>query len=139
MRSDRTKLRQSILNLLSNACKFTENGVISLDVTTRQKHGIDWLYLRVKDTGVGISETDVINLFDEFVQVDSAKIKDYAGTGLGLSISKKFCELLGGTITVESKINVGSSFTLELPRIFNENNLAEENRENFTIVHSVNS
>jgi len=139
MRSDRTKLRQTILNLLSNACKFTENGVIALDVTMSQKQGIDWLYFRVKDTGVGISESDVLNLFDEFVQVDTAKVKDIAGTGLGLSISKKFCELLGGTITVESKLHVGSSFTLEIPRIFNEIYMADDNRANFTIVHSVNS
>jgi len=139
MRSDRTKLRQTILNLLSNACKFTENGVIALDVTMSQKQSIDWLYFRVKDTGVGISESDVLNLFDEFVQVDTAKVKDIAGTGLGLSISKKFCELLGGTITVESKLHVGSSFTLEIPRIFNEIYMADDNRANFTIVHSVNS
>ena len=122
MSSDRTKIRQTLLNLLSNACKFTENGVISLEVTSRVQNGIELLYFLVQDTGVGISEDDATTLFDEFVQIDTAKPKDFAGTGLGLSISKKFCELLGGTITLDSKLHVGSTFTLVLPRFFNEKN-----------------
>ena len=88
---------------------------------------------------MGISESDAKTLFDEFVQVDSAKPKDYAGTGLGLSISKKFCELLGGTITLESKLHVGSSFTMELPREFSQPGLASMDQDNFTILNSVNS
>ena len=139
MTSDKTKLRQSILNLLSNACKFTQQGIVSLDVTSRKTNNGDWIYFRVQDTGVGISETDTKTLFDEFVQVDAAKPKDYAGTGLGLSITRKFCELLGGTIVVESKLQVGSSFTLELPRDFNKTALAGKNDSNLTILRSANS
>ena len=139
MKTDKTKLRQSILNLLSNACKFTNNGVISLDVTTRQHNGVDWMYFRVQDTGAGISDSDAETLFDEFVQIDSTKPKDYAGTGLGLSISKKFCELLGGTITLESKLHVGSSFTLELPREFMEHNMVDTGQDELTIINTANS
>jgi len=138
MKSDRTKLRQSLLNLLSNACKFTENGVVSLDVTVRNLGSNEWLYFRVQDTGIGIREEDTTTLFDEFVQADSGKTSDYAGTGLGLSICKKFCELLGGTITLESKLNVGSAFTINLPRIFNENNISEVQQRHLTVVHTGN-
>ena len=135
IKSDKTKLRQSLLNLLSNACKFTHNGIITLDVIKEKKANEDWMYFRVKDTGMGINDVDIKTLFDEFVQVDTTRPSDYAGTGLGLPISKKFCELLGGTISVQSTPDVGSTFTIELPCEYIDNNIVRE-QNNITVVRT---
>lgn len=108
---DKEKLEQILLNLLSNACKFTENGQVSLAIRNNEL----FIYFVITDTGIGLSEDDVLYIFDEFRQVDSGQSRKFSGTGLGLAISKKFAELMQGRITVESKQGEGSTFTLILP------------------------
>jgi len=121
MNSDRTKIRQALLNLLSNACKFTHDGQIIFELKSQQINSKTWVLFTVSDTGEGISDEDAENLFDEFTQVDNAKSQNIVGTGLGLSISRKFCKLLGGDIELHSKLNEGSSFTVKLPQHYREN------------------
>ena len=116
MNSDKTKIRQALLNLLSNACKFTHDGRIILGLESRKINSKTWVFFTVTDTGEGISIDDAENLFDEFTQVENAKYKNIVGTGLGLSISRKFCRLLDGDIELQSKLNEGSTFTIKLPQ-----------------------
>src|SRR6185312_7578102 len=111
MRSDLTKVRQVLLNLLSNASKFTHNGVIRLTARPEQ----DWIVFEVKDSGIGMDPERVAKIFDAFTQADASTTRKYGGTGLGLTITRKFCEMLGGTIHVESQLDVGSTFTVRLP------------------------
>lgn len=112
MRTDLTKLRQTLFNLLSNACKFTENGRVTLDI----RRGDDGMILfGVSDTGIGMEPHQIEKLFSEFVQADASTTRKYGGTGLGLAISRKFCRMLGGDITVTSTPGQGSVFTAALP------------------------
>ena len=112
---DAVKFRQCLLNLLSNACKFTKNGTISLTVlngTLRSEEGTRWM---VSDTGIGIPEKDRQKVFEAFSQVDSSSTRRHEGTGLGLAISQRLAQLMGGWIDLESKVGVGSTFTIHLP------------------------
>jgi signal transduction histidine kinase/DNA-binding response OmpR family regulator len=111
MFADLTKLRQTLLNLLSNATKFTENGTITLQATTDNK----MLRIQVSDTGIGMTEEQMGKLFQAFTQADSSTTRKYGGTGLGLVISRSFCRMMGGDISVSSRIGEGSCFTVELP------------------------
>jgi CheY-like chemotaxis protein len=113
MRSDVTKVRQILANLLSNACKFTDHGTISMNAerTKDQK----WIRFRVRDSGIGISEKQQENLFKEFAQADVSIARKYGGTGLGLAICHRFAQLMGGNIGVESELGKGSVFTVHLP------------------------
>jgi signal transduction histidine kinase/CheY-like chemotaxis protein len=115
MRSDATKTRQALFNLLSNACKFTEQGVIRLAVEKASNVSGDSLVFRVSDTGIGMSAAQIENLFQPFMQADASTTRKYGGTGLGLAITKKFCELMGGSLSVESAPGKGSTFTMVLP------------------------
>ncbi|MBW3618150.1 MAG: hypothetical protein KY446_10475, partial [Proteobacteria bacterium] len=115
VRTDQTKLRQSVFNLLSNAAKFTQDGVITLDVSRDRRGGADWIELRVEDTGIGISEADLPKLFQYFGQATVSTQNRYGGTGLGLALSQKFCDLMGGAITVKSEAGRGSCFTIRIP------------------------
>jgi PAS domain S-box-containing protein len=115
MRADLTKVRQSLFNLLSNACKFTEQGTITLAVSREQREGGDWLTFRVRDTGIGMTPDQLQKLFQAFSQADASTTRRYGGTGLGLVITKYFCQMMGGSITVESAIGQGSMFTIRLP------------------------
>lgn len=112
MRTDLTKLRQTLFNLLSNACKFTEEGRIGLHIT-RSTDGM--VSFEVSDTGIGMEPRQLEKLFGEFVQADASTTRKYGGTGLGLAISRKFCRMLGGDISVESTPGKGSKFTATLP------------------------
>lgn len=114
MTSDLTKFRQILLNLLSNACKFTEKGRVTLEVSPHP----DEITFRVRDTGIGMTPEQMDRLFQAFSQADTSTTRKYGGTGLGLAISKKFCELLGGDISVSSEPGQGTTFTVRLPRIF---------------------
>lgn len=117
VRVDVLKLRQCLLNLLSNACKFTENGTISLTVeneTVGEKTLVCW---RVRDTGIGIAPDDTKRLFQPFTQVDASATRRHGGTGLGLAISQRLCKMMGGNITLVSELNVGSTFTITLPSV----------------------
>jgi signal transduction histidine kinase/DNA-binding response OmpR family regulator len=115
MRADLTKVRQSLFNLLSNACKFTERGAITLAVSREPGEGGDWITFRVHDTGIGMPPEQLGQLFQPFSQADASTTRRYGGTGLGLAISRHFCQLMGGDITVESEVGQGSTFTIQLP------------------------
>jgi signal transduction histidine kinase/DNA-binding response OmpR family regulator len=112
MRTDLTKLRQTLFNLLSNASKFTEKGKITLEIKRRADGMVSFA---VQDTGIGMNRSQMEKLFGEFVQADASTTRKYGGTGLGLAISRKFCRMLGGDITVESEPGRGSVFTAILP------------------------
>jgi CheY-like chemotaxis protein/anti-sigma regulatory factor (Ser/Thr protein kinase) len=116
VRSDATRVRQVLLNLLSNASKFTERGTISLEAErTADPAGAEWLVLRVRDTGIGMTPEQLSRLFEAFSQAEASTASRYGGTGLGLAISKRFCEMLGGTIAVSSEQGVGTAFEVRLP------------------------
>jgi signal transduction histidine kinase len=135
IRSDQTKLRQVLFNLLSNASKFTENGTIRLEVrrtnlpylssveASQPSSGPEssgpasrsQLVLSVSDTGIGMSPEQLAKLFQPFTQAEASTARKYGGTGLGLALSRRFCQLLGGELTVESELGKGSRFTATLP------------------------
>ncbi len=115
MRADAMKVRQALINLLSNASKFTENGEIKLSIHKRCEDGFNWVYFDVQDTGIGISEDQQKKLFKEFSQADVSTTRKYGGTGLGLTISRRYCRMMGGDISVVSVPNEGSTFTIRLP------------------------
>ena len=114
MRSDLTKVRQTILNLLSNAAKFTKNGIITLSATRETRDGLEMIIIRVKDTGIGMSEEQVARVFQPFSQADASTTRNYGGTGLGLTICQHFCQMLGGDINVRSALNRGTTFEISL-------------------------
>jgi signal transduction histidine kinase len=114
MHADQMRLRQALLNLLSNANKFTEHGSITIDARQAQENGRDWVTIAVADTGMTAEQMG--KLFQEFSQADASTTRKYGGTGLGLAISKRFCQMMGGDITVESEPGRGSVFTVRLPR-----------------------
>jgi signal transduction histidine kinase len=111
MYSNRTRLKQSVLNLLSNAAKFTENGT----VTWRIHQADDAITFAVSDTGIGITSGQQAKLFQAFSQADVNTARKYGGTGLGLALTRQFCQLLGGDVSVESELGKGSTFTITLP------------------------
>ena len=112
---DVTKLRQSLLNMLSNAAKFTHEGTITLRVERESQADGEWLTLSVSDTGIGIPADKLDHVFEEFSQADESTTRDYGGTGLGLTISRRFCQMLGGDMTVTSQPGAGSTFSIQLP------------------------
>jgi len=117
MHADQMRLRQALLNLMSNANKFTERGNIAIEARHEQEDGRDCLIIEVADTGIGMTPEQMSKLFQEFSQADASTTRKYGGTGLGLAISKRFCQMMGGDITVESEPGRGSTFTIRLPRI----------------------
>src|SRR5262245_45977120 len=119
MYADPTKVRQSLFNLLSNACKFTEGGTVRLDVG-RDVGGGDQFVFQVIDTGIGMTPEHLGKLFKPFSQVDPSATRRFGGSGLGLAITRRFCEAMGGDIRVESKPGVGSTFTIRLPATVGE-------------------
>ncbi len=112
MYADVTKVRQILLNLLGNACKFTHQGTIFLRVF--QKEG-EMMVFEVRDTGIGMTPEQLEKLFQPFTQADTSTTRKYGGTGLGLAIAKQFCHMMGGEITVDSEVGKGSTFTIHLP------------------------
>jgi signal transduction histidine kinase/CheY-like chemotaxis protein len=115
MRSDLTKVRQILCNLLSNACKFTDGGTVSITAERVHQEGRDWICFQVADTGIGITSQQQDNLFKEFAQADTSISRKYGGTGLGLAITYRFIHLMKGRISVESESGHGSTFTVYLP------------------------
>jgi len=115
MHADVTRVRQIIVNLLSNAAKFTENGTITLKAYRFIKEEKDWIELSVTDTGIGMTEEQLANIFSEFTQADISTTRKYGGTGLGLPISRYFCQMMGGDIIVTSTVGEGSTFMVQLP------------------------
>jgi two-component system cell cycle sensor histidine kinase PleC len=111
--SDRQKVKQILLNLLSNALKFTHQGGVTIRVRYAARQRL--LALVVADTGIGIAAADQEKIFDDFRQLDNSPTRAYSGTGLGLSICRRLAKMLGGRISLRSKSGKGSTFTLELP------------------------
>ena len=120
LHADQMRLRQAMLNLMSNANKFTERGTITVDARQGQENGRDWVTIAVTDTGIGMTPEQMDKLFREFSQADASTTRKYGGTGLGLAISKRFCQMMNGDITVESEPDRGSTFTIRLPRIVDD-------------------
>ena len=115
--ADPLKLRQTLLNLVSNACKFTENGTITIRLRRFCQDGQEWFEWAVSDTGVGIPAGKMPQLFQAFSQVDTSSTRKHGGTGLGLAISRRLCELMGGQLVVVSELGLGSTFTVRLPAV----------------------
>jgi signal transduction histidine kinase len=115
MHADQMRLRQALLNLMSNANKFTEKGKVTIAAHRGQENGRNWITLSVADTGIGMTAEQMGKLFQEFSQASSKTASKYGGTGLGLVISRRFCQMMGGDITVESEPGKGSVFTVRLP------------------------
>lgn len=115
--ADPTRLRQIILNLISNACKFTNEGKITLSVQNREIELTDWYEFKVRDTGIGMELDQAENLFEEFTQADSSTTRKFGGTGLGLAICRRLCDMMGGNIKVESEADIGTEFTFVLPSV----------------------
>jgi len=116
LRGDVTKLKQVLLNLLSNASKFTEKGTITVDVRYEtQENMTTWIAFRVSDTGIGMNPQQLGKLFQAFTQADASTTRKYGGTGLGLVISRRFCQMMGGDISVESTPGKGTTFVVLLP------------------------
>jgi signal transduction histidine kinase len=115
MHADVTRVRQVLFNLLSNASKFTKDGQVTLAVDKCIDNGSEWITFRVSDTGIGMSSEELSRLFQAFSQADASTSRKYGGTGLGLVISLRFCQMMGGTITVESEPNSGTIFTVKIP------------------------
>ncbi len=115
--ADQTRMRQIVLNLLSNACKFTENGRVTLVAQAEENEQESFVSIAVSDTGIGLSPEQIDRLFEEFSQADSSTTRRFGGTGLGLAISRRLARMMGGDIVVESALGKGATFTLRLPRI----------------------
>jgi signal transduction histidine kinase/DNA-binding response OmpR family regulator len=116
MRTDLTKLKQGLINLLSNAAKFTKDGEVTLAIARkRDETGASRVAFRVSDSGIGMTQEQISRLFEAFSQADSSTTRNFGGTGLGLAITKRFSNMLGGTISVTSEPGAGSTFTMEIP------------------------
>jgi len=115
IRADQTKVRQVLLNLLSNACKFTQHGTVTLDADVNRLDKLDWIVFRVRDTGIGMTPDQMAHLFEHFRQADASTTRKYGGTGLGLAISRTFCRMMGGDIAVVTEPGKGTTFRVELP------------------------
>ncbi|SEC63066.1 Signal transduction histidine kinase [Rhizobiales bacterium GAS191] len=116
MFADQMRVRQALLNLASNAVKFTENGTVTITAQQQDDKGAEWVTIAVADTGIGMTPEQMGKLFQEFSQADSSTTRKYGGTGLGLAISRRFCQMQGGDVTVESEPGRGSIFTIRLPK-----------------------
>ncbi|WP_182086756.1 response regulator [Aureimonas sp. ME7] len=124
--TDQVKLRQCLINLLSNASKFTENGTIRLTARREPQDGGDWIRLEVSDTGIGMTPEQVERLFERFAQADESTTRKFGGTGLGLAITRAFCRLLGGDIGVTSEAGEGTTFTIRIPAEVEQPPIEEE-------------
>jgi signal transduction histidine kinase len=113
--ADLVRFRQSLLNLASNACHFTKNGLVQIRVSAYEQDRAEWMAIEVRDTGTGIEPEMLAKLFQPFSQADSSRTRTHGGTGLGLAISQRLCRMMDGHITVESEFGTGSSFTIHLP------------------------
>ncbi len=115
MYADQMKVKQILYNLLSNACKFTESGHITLRLQSYEQNAQIWITFEIVDTGIGITEEQMNNIFEKYTQASIDTSKHYGGTGLGLTISQQFCQMMGGNITVTSEDGQGSTFSVHIP------------------------
>jgi signal transduction histidine kinase len=124
--TDQTKLRQAALNLMSNAAKFTQEGTVTLSVQRRKSQAGDWIEIQVQDSGIGIAQSDIGRLFQNFGQANHTTSSKYGGTGLGLALSQKLCALMGGGISATSELGHGSCFTIRVLAWMSEQQGANE-------------
>ncbi|MFL5381553.1 MAG: response regulator [Longimicrobiaceae bacterium] len=117
IRADQMKVRQGLFNLLSNAVKFTHDGTITVDAGRECMNGEEWIVFRVTDTGIGLSAEQIVRLFQDFTQADASTTRKFGGTGLGLALTRRFCQMMGGDVTVHSVPGEGSVFTIKLPAV----------------------
>src|SRR5687767_8517538 len=115
MHADQIKVRQALFNLLSNAVKFTHDGEITLEADRERMDGEEWIVFRVTDTGIGLSPDQIVKLFQDFTQADASTTRKFGGTGLGLALTRRFCQMMGGDVTVHSTPGEGCVFTIKLP------------------------
>jgi signal transduction histidine kinase/CheY-like chemotaxis protein len=132
VRSDATKLRQILFNLISNATKFTKNGCISVYTSSDKVDDRNWFTFEIQDSGIGMTQEQLQRLFQPFSQADSTTTRKYGGTGLGLVITKRFCEMMGGGIRVNSKPGQGTTFSVRLPAIVREEGHASRSAKQTT-------
>ena len=125
MRADQTKVRQALFNLLSNAVKFTHGGTITVNAARKAMDGGEWIVLRVADTGIGLSAEQIVKLFQDFTQADASTTRKFGGTGLGLALTRRFCQMMGGDVTLNSAAGEGSVFTIKLPAVVAEPKLED--------------
>lgn len=133
IRADFTKLKQIMLNLIGNACKFTNNGTVIVRIRAMHSQA-DKIYIDIADSGIGISEEQKERLFGAFSQADAVTVRKFGGTGLGLAISKKFAELMGGNIEVTSVVGTGTTFTVILPRAITVKD-SDKNESNSSVIN----
>jgi CheY-like chemotaxis protein/anti-sigma regulatory factor (Ser/Thr protein kinase) len=136
MHADQIKVRQGLFNLLSNAAKFTHDGNITLEVERQLMEGDEWIVFRVTDTGIGMSPEEILKLFQDFTQADASTTRKFGGTGLGLALTRRFCQIMGGDVTVHSAPNEGSIFTIKLPAVVAEmkEDVASDSADNEPVI-----
>jgi signal transduction histidine kinase len=132
--SDAMRIQQCLVNLLGNACKFTENGTITLALHRQQAQGKEWLIFRVKDTGIGMTAEQMRRLFEVFSQADASTTRKYGGTGLGLVITRRLCQMMGGEVMAQSEPGKGSTFTIILPAVVERTHQSSEAQSLPTLV-----
>jgi signal transduction histidine kinase/DNA-binding response OmpR family regulator len=115
MYGDQVKVRQALYNLLSNAAKFTHDGSVTLHAQRETMDDADWIVFCVTDTGIGLTPDKIVKLFQDFTQADASTTRKFGGTGLGLALTRRFCQMMGGDVTVSSTPGEGSTFTIKLP------------------------
>ena len=120
MHADQIKVRQALYNLLSNAVKFTQAGTITLNAGRVTMNEMDWIVFRLEDTGIGLTSEQILKLFQDFSQADASTTRKFGGTGLGLALTRRFCQMMGGDVTVHSVPDEGSVFTIKLPAVVRE-------------------
>jgi adenylate cyclase len=113
--ADPVRLRQALLNVGTNANKFTDSGTVMVAVDHEESDARRWVRFRVSDTGIGMTPEQLSRLFQDFIQADASTARKYGGTGLGLAITRRLCHMMGGDITVQSEAGTGSTFTIRLP------------------------
>ncbi len=134
LQTDPKRLTQVVLNLLSNACKFTDHGRVEISIVSEQIEGRNWIDLAVKDTGIGLAPAQQERLFEDFSQGDPATFKKFGGTGLGLAISRRICRAMGGDLTVVSELGKGSTFTARLPAVRSASDLVQQTEQAAPVV-----
>lgn len=117
MRADQIKVRQGLFNLLSNAAKFTQQGEIELRAERQRMDSREWIVFKVTDTGIGLSPEQIVKLFQDFTQADPSTTRKFGGTGLGLALTRRFCQMMGGDVTLQSIPGKGSTFTIKIPAV----------------------
>ena len=135
--ADLTKVRQCLLNLLSNAAKFTHRGAISVEVSLETMEDREWIWFRVSDTGIGMTAEQLVKLFRVFTQADTSTTRKFGGSGLGLALTRRFCQLMGGDVTVSSVPGESSTFTIKIPAIVSEIEQPQPDYASPPVAHTV--